>query len=195
MDGRLRTCSVAGCEREYRARGFCNAHYTAARKAGELELVLPRRKDDLCATCRERQRQHAGTSYCRPCASADQLRRYRADPERPNARKREDRKNNPEKYRAKYLARYGLTTEQFDLMVIAQGGGCAICGARGDLHVDHDHACCPQKLRSCGNCVRGLLCMSCNNGLGRFRDDTVLLTGAATYLYRSLANREFAGVL
>ncbi len=34
------------------------------------------------------------------------------------------------------------------------------------LSIDHDHACCPGS-HSCGNCVRGVLCVSCNFVLGR----------------------------
>jgi hypothetical protein len=38
------------------------------------------------------------------------------------------------------------------------------------LAVDHDHACCATRMRSCGRCVRGLLCSECNRVLGFFED-------------------------
>jgi hypothetical protein len=34
------------------------------------------------------------------------------------------------------------------------------------LCVDHDQACCPDEKRSCGNCIRGLLCLAGNTALG-----------------------------
>lgn len=46
---------------------------------------------------------------------------------------------------------------------------CAICPVKHEheigLHLDHDHACCPIKGESRGDCIRGLLCFSCNGGV------------------------------
>lgn len=68
--------------------------------------------------------------------------------------------------RAKLKYRYNLTVEEWDSMLAAQGGGCAIChttepGGSGRFHVDHSQECCPGR-NSCGKCVRGLLCAPCN---------------------------------
>ena len=75
---------------------------------------------------------------------------------------------------------YGLSQAGF----LALGDTCQICGARTNgrsLDVDHDHACCPGK-KTCGKCVRGVLCHSCNQGLGLFADSATRLREAADYL-------------
>lgn len=65
--------------------------------------------------------------------------------------------------------RYNFTREQYQQMLEQQGGVCVIC--KGDqvggkrLAIDHDRRCCPE-LRSCGKCIRGLLCNPCNAKLG-----------------------------
>lgn len=76
-----------------------------------------------------------------------------------------------------------MTVEQFQELNDAQGGRCAVCGEApdGNLHVDHDHSCCPGR-NSCGECVRGLLCGKCNKALGMFKDDPERLRSAASYL-------------
>lgn len=94
--------------------------------------------------------------------------------------------------RIRWLARYNLTPEAYAEMLEAQGGVCKICeqpetqrNVNGDikmLAVDHDHACCPEPSRSCGLCVRALLCGRCNQILGKFGDDIGLLARAIIYL-------------
>lgn len=110
---------------------------------------------------------------CRPCRNGAQRERLHSDPE---ARLRQ-------KYaQIKYM--YNLTREQYDALLEAQSGCCAICRAeqRERLAVDHDHACCVGP-RSCGRCVRGLLCQRCNAFLALI-EDAELLASASAYLAR-----------
>lgn len=83
--------------------------------------------------------------------------------------------------------RYGITPEHFLELLDQQAGACSICrvefAAERDIHVDHDHGCCPsESKRACGSCVRGLLCRECNWGLGSFQDDANRLLAAVRYL-------------
>lgn len=74
------------------------------------------------------------------------------------------------------LKNYGLTPEDYEMLLVNQEERCAICGEtplRGVLYVDHDH--------ETGK-VRGLLCGACNSGLGQFRDDPNVLRAAIDYL-------------
>lgn len=86
-------------------------------------------------------------------------------------------------YNRQYL--YGISPEQYEAMTAAQGGVCAICGTAEWMgkdqrpHVDHDHV---------TGAFRGLLCMECNIGLGKFAHDPARLRAAADYLERALAN-------
>jgi hypothetical protein len=72
---------------------------------------------------------------------------------------------------------YGITIEQYDAMLAAQGGVCAICKkprANGHrLHVDHNH--------TTGE-VRGLLCVTCNSAIGTLKEDPTLFAAALAYL-------------
>lgn len=114
-------------------------------------------------------------SKCKKCCNAD-VRTWRDE--------------NPEKAARLTLngnlRKYNLSPERYAAMLQAQDSCCAICGTdrpggQGRFHVDHDHKCCPG-IRSCGRCVRGLLCNNCNAGLGRFEDNVVALRKAIDYL-------------
>jgi hypothetical protein len=71
---------------------------------------------------------------------------------------------------------FGITIDDFETMLIAQGGGCAICGRPApegtSLHVDHDHE---------TGVVRGLLCFTCNGALGMLTENDEYLARAFDY--------------
>lgn len=70
-------------------------------------------------------------------------------------------------------ANYRITLADYEAMKSRQGGKCAICKERPVEAVDHCHA---------TGAVRGLLCHSCNKGIGFFADRLSLLSSAMEYL-------------
>ncbi|WNM36673.1 endonuclease VII domain-containing protein [Streptomyces sp. Li-HN-5-11] len=69
--------------------------------------------------------------------------------------------------------KYGMTEDERDELIAAQGGVCCICLSAPATHVDHCH--------KTGR-VRGVLCFNCNSGLGLLRDDPAAMSRAADYL-------------
>lgn len=99
--------------------------------------------------------------YCKPCKSDSQNHRQR---------------------------RYQLSENDYQNLLDSQSNSCSICGTTDSgfkkgagFAVDHNHNCCPG-IYSCGRCVRGLLCNSCNWGLGHFKDNPETLISAVAYL-------------
>lgn len=87
---------------------------------------------------------------------------------------------NPDKRFAQRLKKYGITPDDYYRMLNEQNGKCAICGSSdpkdgrtNKMFVDHCHG---------SGRVRGLLCSSCNLGIGKFRDEPELLLSAAKYI-------------
>lgn len=136
---------------------------------------------------------------CKVCNLAQKKKRYEEEPVQHVTRVKEwreanrehfnayQRRNNarPERKRKQrdtyYRRTFGISADEFDAILEAQGGGCAICGERptrvASLHLDHCH--------ETGK-VRGICCRSCNQGLGQFRDDPALLEAAARYLRQEM---------
>jgi hypothetical protein len=172
---RMATCTFPDCAFDVRARGLCGGHYQQHKQGRPLTSLRPTIKSTTrdaggnkrcsqCVTWRPVSEFYATgkgntdglSSYCRRCDRGMRLK-----------------------------AHYGITVDQYEAMLTAQGGACAICQRpprEASLHIDHDHACCPERKRSCGRCVRGLLCEDCNRAIGMFDDDHKRLLRAVEYL-------------
>lgn len=85
------------------------------------------------------------------------------------------RKNRDRYLSNQQLKTYGLTGDQYKALLLGQGNACAVCREPFSKRpaVDHDHK---------TGAVRGLLCGSCNGGLGLFRDNPAFLAAAIAYL-------------
>ncbi|MGA5420221.1 endonuclease VII domain-containing protein [Streptomyces lavendulocolor] len=174
-----RRCEFPGCTRKYMSRGLCASH-NWQRDAGRELTALPDRRH-----AKPHDRNPQGEEQCRTCLawlSPDMFNR--------NARAKDGLQGHCRSCArdAQRKALYKLPPGRYAEMLASQGGTCAICG-RPDgegraLSVDHDHGCCPDGDRTCGKCVRGLVCGACNHGLGKFRDSPELLRAAAAYLER-----------
>jgi len=81
---------------------------------------------------------------------------------------------------SKYKYRYNLEEKDLDHLLTNQENRCSICGNNTKLFVDHNHK---------NNKFRGLLCSTCNTGLGMFKDSIYNLEKAIKYLKDS--NNEF----
>lgn len=83
------------------------------------------------------------------------------------------------------LRKYGMTHIQYEAMLVDQNSQCAICletpKGNKSLYVDHDHGCCVGQ-KSCGRCIRGLLCARCNNAIALLGDTKKGVERALKYL-------------
>ncbi len=111
-------------------------------------------------------------------AVASTKRWQQANAERVREYQRRYRADHAQQFREGHLRRvFDLTGAQYQALLDAQRGGCALCGRAPrngrSLHVDHNHQ---------TGVVRGLLCFRCNAGIGQFREDKLRLADAIVYL-------------
>lgn len=128
----------------------------------------PYTKGRACTTCEEfkpasefklerDKRAFGGVTMRSKCRTCDEFRKYKRSIERT----------------------YGFSWSDYEKMFDEQKGCCAICRSKisnartSRLFVDHNHE---------TDKVRGLLCHSCNLGLGLFKDSPKLLQNAIKYL-------------
>lgn len=183
------TCRFETCDRAVSSRGLCGGHYQQHLKGYELR-ELNRGKHSVSRRDAQGRKQ---CQLCREWKAVDEYRSHRTTSDGLRARCQEcyRRTYDPAASRARSLKRnYGLTVAEFEAMVAKQGDACAICGTEDSggkaWAIDHDHACCPGS-KSCGRCVRALLCSSCNMSLGLIKDSPATALAMADYLTRTRA--------
>lgn len=107
---------------------------------------------------------------------------YQRDPEKFRQRGREWRQANKDKTKywdanRRLLRRYGITLEQKEQMMKAQGDECLLCDrpfpSTQKACVDHDHV---------TGQVRGILCINCNRAMGQLGDSYERLHRVVAYL-------------
>jgi hypothetical protein len=174
------------CQNPPCSLGLCDKHYRRLRAKGTTANPGRGRPplQRMCKGCGETDPQKFypnNASECKMC-------HYE--------RSKEWLRNNPGKapaYQRKSLLKraYGLTEEEYDKRVEAQDNKCDSCGGPptmtggGTLRlvVDHDHSCCPGT-KSCGKCVRGLICAKCNFAAGYLDDDPEKVLALYEYLLK-----------
>ena len=122
-------------------------------------------------------------SYCKEMNALKEFNDYQVAVKYPKCKKCESEMN-----RHYYiLAKYKLTNEEYEKMLMTQNGVCKICkkgetailkGKIKKLSIDHCH----ESEKNGRIKIRGLLCHNCNQGLGAFRDNPNNLRIAADYL-------------
>ena len=136
---------------------------------------------------RNRAQRDGLNGYCKPCWNVYCKQRWAAEMDKP-ARLRTRRLGH-------LRTKYSISLVEYEERLAAQGGRCPTCLRTVDeapqpartsglglvFVVDHDHRCCPTE-RTCGKCIRGLLCSPCNMTLGFMQDDTARLERAIEYL-------------
>lgn len=188
----MNSCDFDKCTGTARTRGLCPAHYAQLLKGQELRPLRPR--ITIVAPCKgpECNRPSTHTGLC----TAHNWQQSHGKELAP-IRKREhkecpvvgcDRISSFASLchrHSRYALVFNLSEEDF--VALLARGKCDICGKtgehrKGELVIDHDHVCCPEPSRSCGKCVRGLVCSGCNWALGQAGDSPERLRAMADYI-------------
>jgi hypothetical protein len=125
------------------------------------------------ATCHPTRKHHA-KGKCKSCYSTSSEKSNPATRQKravAAAKSRQDKAKQKDLY---YRRTYGLTLVEVQAMEASQEGRCAICkNYDPKLHVDHHHD---------TNTVRGMLCGTCNRGIGALMECPDILLAALKYL-------------
>jgi len=190
-------CTMEGCGRPHKARGYCQTHYMQLKRGAPITAEIRTRvrvKADECAEdgCAEpvKAKGLCKMHYQRLLRHGHVKNRNRAKPFAICSIKTCDNHVyalglcHPHYLKTRDWRSQGFTAQDYERLFEAQNGVCAICskpetvidsryGKTKDLAIDHDHQ---------TGAIRALLCSNCNRGLGLFNDDAALLAKAQSYV-------------
>ena len=147
-------CTIEGCTKTQRmSRRVCDAHYTMISTYGSVNKICDLCGDEFIYVSRDLNAR----SFCAPCFVI-----YKEHG----------------RCRPSMLRGHNLTVLKYLELFKAFEDKCGICGfySKTDLYIDHDHNHCGNDYRkqtsrrSCGNCIRGLLCHPCNSMVGFYEN-------------------------
>ena len=146
-------CKLPGCETPSKSLGYCEVHYRRFKTEGEATLEPQYGPCPVTGCIWRKQRKGTVCARCGLKAS-----------------------------------KYGVSGEEIIRLFLPENRVCQNrgCGSVENLHLDHDHSCCPpgdvKHLVSCGECIRGWLCRSCNMSLGLLQENPRRIQGLLEYL-------------
>jgi hypothetical protein len=208
-----KSCNSDGCKGKYHARGYCAYHYQLLWKNKLIETRNEFMKDHplysrwakmkasklLCEEWLD-FKKFAENVGEKPEGSTklqrlDDTKLYAQDNFQSSKPLEGDRKN--EYYRnywktsrnyrnQKYVKTYGITLDEYEIMLKEQDYKCAIC-RREETRVVRNGSDEAKRMLAVDHChetgkVRGLLCSDCNPSLGGFQDSIEILANAIAYL-------------
>ena len=138
-------CSVGECSEPYHARGYCKYHYERWQKRGDAEAPFLQKKG------KHRYDLH-GNRWCSRCRTYLSMSQFTADKTWCRSCRR--------------LSRYRMDRIEYLALLESQNNQCLICQGSDPDAIDHDQKCCSGR-QTCGKCVRGILCRTCNAAMGR----------------------------
>lgn len=171
-DNQIRVCKLGYCNKKVRSKELCAGHLKQLSSGYDLTPLRDVRKKGS-----SEERNSLGEKFCTKCeywlhviyfgqcsTTTDKLR------------------SSCKKCHA--IEKYGLNARSYEDLLQSQGGKCAVCDeqlSQRKTCVDHDHSCCPG-FKSCGKCVRGILCYNCNTADGLLKSDPEIIKKLLNYI-------------
>jgi len=170
-NGRCRSCAKKAC-------GKWRFTYKGNRRSSP-------KYNKPCAKCGDVNKYSNGN--CKSCSKKAGIAWRIAHPDYNNNWARSNLSHKRKMFYYHVLQTFGLTTVEFDKLLLSSCGKCDFCGKpfnneRGDPAVDHDHK---------TGAIRGMVHNTCNSGLGLLGDSLqVILERVSDYMTQQKKERK-----